>query len=66
MTSKIEVTAHCDGTKQVEVSLDGKLDTVLQDGESVVLHIYDDREVSAKEVAKTEVEAVDNEPTTEA
>lgn len=48
------MTAHCGSNKQVEVKLNGDTVKTLQDGESTELYIYDDREVSAKEVIKPE------------
>lgn len=56
MTSTVKITAHCSKDKEVQVKVTDKGNTVeefaVQDGESAERHIYDDREVSAKEVVK--------------
>ena len=54
MTSSVKVAAHCGNEKQVEVKLSGETQRTLNDGESVELYIYDDREVSAREIPKAE------------
>ncbi len=54
VTSSVKVTAHCGSNKQVEVKLNGQIAEVLEDGESIEFNIYDDREVSAREVTKPE------------
>lgn len=53
MTSTVKVTAHCYAkTKEVEVKLNGVTVATLQDGESQDFYVYDDREISVKEVLK--------------
>lgn len=52
MTSSVKVTAHCGNEKQVEVKLNGENQHTLNNGESVELYIYDDREISAREIPK--------------
>lgn len=55
MTTTVKVTAHCATNKQVEVSVNEKLELVLQDGESSEIYAYDDRVISVKEVLKPDV-----------
>ena len=54
MTSTVKVTAHCSDDKHVEVSLNGETQAVIQNGESKDFYVYDDREISVKEVLKAE------------
>ncbi len=57
MTSSVTIKACLADDKQVEITSknQGKEDiTILQDGESTELYFYDDIEVSAKEVLKSE------------
>lgn len=54
MTSSVKVTAHCGNGKQVEVKLNGQVAEVLENGESIEFHIYNDREVSAREIPKAD------------
>lgn len=55
MTTNVVVTAHCADTKEVKVSIHtentGEAYT-LQDGESGEYVVYDDREITVKEVEK--------------
>jgi hypothetical protein len=57
MTSRVSVSAHCAKEKQVQVSINDKLEKVLQDGESQDFYVYDDREIKVKEVLKPVPEA---------
>lgn len=52
MTTSVTVKAHCAKTKQVEVRVSGKLERILEDGESVEVYAYDNREIQVKEVDK--------------
>lgn len=52
MTSSVKVTAHCAASKEVQIHLNGVLHTTLQDTETAEVLVYDDREVSVKEVVK--------------
>jgi hypothetical protein len=57
MTTKVTVSAHLADDKEVHVLLnDGNSEdaqlTVLQNGQSVDLYVYDAREISVKEVQK--------------
>ena len=57
MTSKVTVSAHCGADKRVvaELRTDGCIQpetTILQDGETAELLVYDDRVVGVREVDK--------------
>ena len=55
MTSIVVVTAHCAKTKEVEVKITSNFDpelSKLQDGESAEYCVYDDREISVREVER--------------
>lgn len=52
MTSSVKITAHCAKEKQVRVSVTGRPDVTLNDGESFDGVFYDDIEVSTKEELK--------------
>lgn len=52
MTTDVKVTAHCASTKEVEIRVNGKLETTLQDTETYSLVVYDNRVVEIKEVLK--------------
>jgi hypothetical protein len=61
MTTEIIVNAHCGEDKEVKIEIKdtafvhGPEVTILQDGESSnSLYVYDDREISVKEVKKQE------------
>ena len=58
MTSTVKVTAHCHKeTKEVQVHLNGTKVATLQDGEIQEFYVYDDREISVKEVLKDQTGA---------
>lgn len=53
MTSTVRVTAHCHKlTKEVKVHLNQVEVATLQDGETQDFYVYDDREITVKEVLK--------------
>lgn len=58
MTTEIIVNAHCVDEKEVRVAIvspefkHGPEITTLQDGKSKSFYVYDDREISVKEVEK--------------
>jgi hypothetical protein len=52
MTTTVNVTAHCSTEKEVQISVSGKLDRTIQNGESAEICAYDDREIQIKEVLK--------------
>lgn len=55
MTSKVVVSAHCASSKEVVITLSSNTeseDFKLQNNETKELYIYDDREISVKEVEK--------------
>lgn len=55
MTSTVIIRAHCSANKEVKVKIDdgdAAESFTLQDGESAERYIYDDREISVKEVLK--------------
>ncbi len=56
MTTEIIVNAHCGSDKEVKIKITGENqpeEIILQDGESNnSLYVYDDREISVKEVKK--------------
>lgn len=65
MTSSVKVTAHCATTKEVHVGRFNDADdeepsemTVLQDGESIELVVFDEYVVAVKEVLKQVEETV--------
>lgn len=57
MTSSVKITAHLAATKKVRVEIKGTSEPsgilFLQDGESIDLSVYDDREINVKEVEKS-------------
>ncbi|MDP3271630.1 hypothetical protein [Limnobacter sp.] len=57
MTTSVKVSAHCASNKQVVVTrgapgAENAEATILQDGESFEQVVYDDLEISVKEVLK--------------
>lgn len=55
MTTTVKVEAHCgtDTEVQVRVTGDNSVESItLQDGESAERHVYDDLQVTVKEVKK--------------
>jgi hypothetical protein len=59
MTTTVTIEAHCDArTKQVEVSLSGTALT-LEDGDSYSCAVYDDLQVSVREIEKVEYGELD-------
>jgi len=61
MTTTVKVEAHCDDNTEVIVSVtDYSINTdnanfedvVMQDGESVDFYVYDNREITIKEIEK--------------
>lgn len=52
MTSTVKVTAHCSHDKHVLVLLNGVVFDIVDDSETKEYHIYDEREISVKEVSK--------------
>lgn len=63
MTSTVKVSAHCTSDKEVVVVVYNRIteetleQCVLQDGESVERHIYDDRAITSFERLKKRPEA---------
>jgi len=61
MTTTVKVEAHCSTSVEVKVQIidKGNVDAVdvLQDGESKDYTIYDDREITVKEVPKDKSQA---------
>jgi hypothetical protein len=54
MTTQIIVNAHCGSNKEVKIKTTGEEEVTLQDGETKDdLYVYDDREISIKEVEKS-------------
>lgn len=65
MTSQVKITAHCAPTKEVHVGRFNDADieepsqvTVLQDGESFEIAVFDEYVVAVKEVLKSVEEKV--------
>lgn len=60
MTTTITIAAHVSKEKVVKMKITDRGEfvdgLVIQDGETVERHIYDDREISVKEVDAKEVE----------
>ena len=55
MTTTVKIDAHCDSTKEVKVSIASKHtgeNFTLQDGETAERVVYDDIELSVREVVK--------------
>lgn len=57
VTTTIKIDAHCADDTQVEIQIatgspEGFERVVIQDGESHELHVYDEREVTIREVKK--------------
>lgn len=53
MTTEIIVKAHCSDTKEVKIKITNEEEITLQDGEeSSSLYVYDERELTVKEVEK--------------
>lgn len=52
MTSTVKVTAHCSHDKHVLVLMNGVVFDIVDDSETKEYHIYDEREISVKEVSK--------------
>ena len=54
MTTEIVVRANCGKEKEVKIKITGEKEIILQDGQiEEALYVYDDREISVKEVEKT-------------
>lgn len=52
MTTSVKVRACCRDGIEVQVKVNGALHATLQHGEEQELYVYDDREVSVREVPK--------------
>jgi hypothetical protein len=58
VTTTVKVFAHCASTKEVHISLNGAPHAAIQDEQSWEGVVYDDRELSVKEVVKPTQEPV--------
>lgn len=55
MTTTVKINAHCDSSKEVKVSITGEHtgeNFTLQDGEAAERVVYDDMELTVREVVK--------------
>ena len=52
MTTNVKIEAHCKPDTEVRVTVPGGPEVVLQDGETLTCHVYDDRMVAVREVPK--------------
>ena len=54
MTTTVKVTAHCAQNIKVVVTLNSRARQILFDGEYAEFYVYDNREITVKEVPKQE------------